>query len=195
MQSENLAPLAKALSAAQGELNDATKSSINPGFKSKYADLAEILQTIRPVAFKHGLSFVQKVGYTDGLASVETVMMHSEGGSISSILHVPVTKKDAQGLGSALTYGRRYSIAAMFGISQDDDDGNTAVGKEPKVKQYRQSQVPEDVERVQWQVKFANAGSAKELEDIAKDFAKLPADLQGELMPAAKAARVRIQAA
>jgi hypothetical protein len=206
LSSQNIAALSKALSIAQGKLGDAAKSSFNPGFKSKYADLAEVLQTIRPIASAEGLSFVQGVSYTDGFAQVTTRLMHSSGEYIEDQLCIPVTKKDAQGLGSALTYGRRYSIAAMFGIAQDDDDGNSAVSKaktEPKALGDRGRQAPHS-ESNEAPPEVATDGSLKVLilqfdtgtkedqEALTKAYNKLTPGEQVKVLPAAKAYRARI---
>jgi hypothetical protein len=127
--SETIADLAKALAAAQAEIENAAKGSINPHFRNKYADLAEILNTSRPVLSKHGLSIVQMPGFEDGKVSVETVLMHESGQWIANTLLGPCSKLDPQGVGSAITYYRRYSLAAFAGIAQEDDDGSAASGK------------------------------------------------------------------
>lgn len=131
-KSEQINELATALSKAQGELENASKSSSNQHFRSKYADLAEILNTIRPVFSLHGLAVTQCPSFEHGVASVETVLMHSSGQWISSIISAPCSKQDAQGVGSAITYCRRYALAAVAGIAQEDDDANSAVGYAPK---------------------------------------------------------------
>lgn len=125
-RSESLKELATAMAAAQGEIGNAAKSSVNPHFKSKYADLAEILNTAKPVLSKHGLSIVQMPGYGDGVVTLTTMLMHSSGEFIQSECSAPISKQDAQQVGSALTYLRRYSLAAFCGIAQEDDDGNAA---------------------------------------------------------------------
>lgn len=131
-KSEQINELATALSKAQGELENASKSSNNPHFKSRYADLAEILNTIRPVFSQHGLAVTQCPSFEGGIASVETVLMHSSGQWISSVISAPCSKQDAQGVGSAITYCRRYALAAVAGIAQEDDDANSAVGYAPR---------------------------------------------------------------
>jgi hypothetical protein len=133
-KSESIKEIATALSAAQGEVENATKGSVNPHFKSRYADLAEIINTVRPVFSKHGLSIVQSPSYEGGMASVETMVMHKSGEWISDKASCAITKNDAQGVGSAITYLRRYSMAAFACIAQEDDDGQAAVGK-PVVKE------------------------------------------------------------
>jgi len=130
-KSESIKELATALAKAQGQLENASKASVNPHFKSKYADLAEVINTIRPVFADHGLSVMQCPSFEGGIVSVETVLMHSSGEFIASTVSAPVSKQDAQGVGSAITYCRRYALAAVAGIAQEDDDANGAVGKAP----------------------------------------------------------------
>jgi hypothetical protein len=126
-KSESIAALSAALAKAQAEMSNASKTSENPHFKSKYADLAEVLNTVRPVMAKHGIAIIQMPSFVSGVASVETLMTHSSGEWISNICSAPVSKQDAQGVGSAITYLRRYSLAAFAGVAQEDDDGNSAV--------------------------------------------------------------------
>lgn len=127
LKSESIAALAKAIALSQLHVENALKSSTNPHFKSKYADLAEILNTVRPVFSANGIAIVQTPTFESGIASVETMLCHESGEFISSVCSSPVSKQDAQGIGSAITYLRRYSLAAMCGIAQEDDDGQQAV--------------------------------------------------------------------
>lgn len=120
-----------ALAAAQGEIENANKNAANPHFRSKYADLAEVLNTIRPVFAKHGLSLIQSPGFDGSMASVTTVLAHQSGGYMTSTASCVPAKADAQGIGSATTYLRRYSAAAVAGIAQEDDDGNAAAHNKP----------------------------------------------------------------
>ncbi|GGM23746.1 ERF family protein [Pseudomonas asuensis] len=125
-KSESIAALAKALAGAQAEIENATKSSVNPHFRNKYADLAEILNTSRPVLSKHGLSIVQMPFFEEGKVGVETLLIHESGEWIVNSLLGPCSKLDPQSVGSAITYYRRYSLAAFAGIAQEDDDANEA---------------------------------------------------------------------
>ena len=125
-QSESVAALAAALSAAQGEVENAAKSSANPHFKSRFADLAEIINTVRPVLSRHGLAVVQMPGFADGVVTVETTLLHKSGEWMRGTSAAPAAKMDPQGVGSATTYLRRYSLAALCCIAQEDDDGNAA---------------------------------------------------------------------
>jgi hypothetical protein len=140
-KSESIASLAAALAKAQGEVENASKNAANAAFKrpdgkaSKYADLAEVINTVRPVFAKHDLAIAQFPSFEVGIVSVETVITHSSGEWMAGVCSAPVSKQDAQGVGSAITYLRRYSLAAVAGIAQEDDDGNAASQKpkaEPK---------------------------------------------------------------
>lgn len=124
--SETLGSLATALAKAQAELDNVTKDAKNPHFKSEYATLAAITDTVRPVLAKHGLAVMQLPGFADGVVTVDTLLTHSSGEWVRGRSAAPVAKADPQGVGSACTYLRRYSLAALCGIAQADDDGNSA---------------------------------------------------------------------
>jgi len=127
-----------ALSKAQGEIENATKNATNPHFRSRYADLSEILNTIRPVFASHGLSIQQSPSFDGTFASVTTVLSHSSGGYIVGMASCVPAKTDAQGIGAATTYLRRYAAAGFAGIAQEDDDGNSAAhDKKPKSAEAR----------------------------------------------------------
>lgn len=206
LTSSTLSSLAPALAIAQGELEDASKSSVNPAFHSKYADLAEVLQTLRPVLSKNGLSLVQTVGYYDPAAktlAVTTMLLHKSGEFIQDTCTMLVSKADAHGLGSAATYGRRYGAAAICGISQDDDDGNTAAGRSgaandnqgaPAEPKRRGKPVPEpDPAAVDALIQAAEACTTEdELQKLAPKYAKLAATDQTKVLPAIKAAKARL---
>ena len=120
-----------ALAKAQSEVENAVKGSTNPHFKSKYADLAEVLNTVRPVFAANGLSIIQIPSFDGATASVTTCLAHAKGGSITGVSSCVPAKTDAQGIGAATTYLRRYSLAAVCGVAQEDDDGNTAAHSKP----------------------------------------------------------------
>lgn len=146
LKSESIAALAKAIALSQLHVENALKSSTNPHFKSKYADLAEILNTVRPVFSANCIAIVQTPTFESGVASVETMLCHESGEFISSVCSSPVSKQDAQGIGSAITYLRRYSLAAMCGIAQEDDDGQHAV-QEPQTQRQAPSRKLSNAER------------------------------------------------
>ena len=133
-KSESIKELATALAKAQGQIKGAVKDSANPFFKSKYADLASVVEAIRSAFAANGLSYIQSVEPSDkDEVRVETTILHSSGEWIGcGVLALPVSKVDAQGYGSALTYARRYSLSAATGVAPEDDDGNAAVVAKPK---------------------------------------------------------------
>lgn len=116
-----------ALAKAQAEMEAAAKDSTNPFFKSKYADLNAVMGAVKPALAKHGLGFIQVCHDAENAAKVETVVIHESGEQFAcGAVSVPVAKHDAQAYGSALTYARRYSLAAAFGVGAEDDDGERA---------------------------------------------------------------------
>ena len=124
-KSESIKSLATALSKAQAEMNAAQKKSDNPFFKSKYADLSQVLDCVKTAFSSHGLSFTQMPSFNENKVYVETLLMHSSGEWISSTCGSPIKSPNAQGVGDAITYLRRYSLASVAGLSQKDDDGNS----------------------------------------------------------------------
>jgi hypothetical protein len=122
------APLAKALVAAQKATESIKKAATNPAFKSKYADLAHVVEGIVPALNAAGVMVLQCPAFDGDFVSVATTFLHESGASITSTLHVRPGKTDAQGVGSAITYARRYALLAMAGGAPEDDDGNAASG-------------------------------------------------------------------
>lgn len=124
--------IASALVKAQKEFGPALKTHTNPAFRSRYADLSACVEAVIDALNNNDIFLMQPTHEcTDGVI-VETIFIHSSGEQISSgKLHVPATKHDAQGYGSALTYARRYSLMAACGIAPEDDDGNNASKPKP----------------------------------------------------------------
>ena len=122
--------LAKALALAQSEIGGAKKDSSNPFFKSKYADLESVWEACRSALTKNGLSVSQLVGSDEKGLNLTTMLLHSSGQSLTTTCSVPIAKQnDPQAAGSAITYFRRYQLAAIVGVYQTDDDGNLATDK------------------------------------------------------------------
>jgi hypothetical protein len=139
--SETTATLCAALVAAQAGLKPIAKDGKNPAFRSRYATLDGIMETVRPALAAHGLAVVQGVVHPEtgeggrlvGIM-VETRLIHTSGEWLASVVPVPVAKGDAHGLGSALSYGRRYGISALLALSTDEDDDGNAAAKAPPAK-------------------------------------------------------------
>lgn len=130
-KSESITKLAVALSKFQGEVTNPSNTAVNPFFKSKYAPLETVLNTIRPILSKHGLSVIQAPSTDENNIVITTILIHDSGEFIEpKPLELKMDKVTAQGAGSAITYARRYALSSILGISsEDDDDGNNA---EPK---------------------------------------------------------------
>lgn len=127
--SEQLNELAKALVAAQKVLRPALKDSQNPHFKSKYADLESVMETIREPLAEHGLAVVQGMEPAPDGVVVVTTLLHESGQWMRGKCLLKPQRNDPQGIGSCITYGRRYGAAAIVGLSQTDDDGEAASGR------------------------------------------------------------------
>ena len=130
--SDEFAELAKALVAAQADLEPVTKDSLNPHFKSKYVSLDAIVEAVRKPLADRGLAIVQGACTPNGDAAltVETLLIHTSGEWMSNTVVVPMAKIDPQGAGGALTYGRRYGLSALLSLAtEEDDDANAATAK------------------------------------------------------------------
>ncbi len=127
-KSDTISSLAAALHKAQSQVEFAKKDAVNPHFNSRYADLWRIWQAAKPVLVDNGLSILQTFEKSDGeTVTVVTTLLHVSGEWVSSALTLKPTKPDPQGIGSAITYGRRYGLSSILGIVADeDDDGNQA---------------------------------------------------------------------
>ena len=128
-QSAEIKDLAAALCKAQAGMKHATKEADNPYFKSKYADLPAVIDSVRPALTANGLSVSQMMDYDEaGKVYLVTTLMHSSGQWMRGWYPINPVKNDPQGIGSAVTYARRYSLAGATGNASigEDDDGNAA---------------------------------------------------------------------
>lgn len=129
-KSENISEICKAMNLAQPAIKAAIKDSNNPFFKSKYADLQNVWDACKEAIHSHGLAVMQLPSHVDGEPALETILTHSSGQWISGVYPLNPTKKDPQGVGAAITYARRYALAALIGVVYDeDDDGEVAQGR------------------------------------------------------------------
>ena len=126
--------IATALVKAQREFGPALKTSTNPHFRSRYADLSGCVEAVLDALNNHGIYLMQLTEEHEAGVKVSTTFIHESGEQLSGgSLFMPATKHDAQGFGSALSYARRYSLMAACGIAPEDDDGNQAVKTTPVV--------------------------------------------------------------
>lgn len=154
---------------AQSQFGAALKTSTNPHFKSRYADLSACVEAVIDALNQNGIALLQQTFECESGVMVETVFLHESGEELrSGRFHLPASKQDAQGYGSALTYARRYSLMASCGIAPEDDDGNAASKPKP-IKRINEIQSSGFVE----QMKIAeNMDSLKEAYTKAYKAAK-----------------------
>jgi hypothetical protein len=136
-QSENIAELAIALSKAQAENGTVHKDAKNPFFKSNYASLAQVWETVRPALTANGLSVVQLPSQDASGYYVESMLIHSSGQWIKCRTYMKPVKEDPQGIGSLISYARRYALQSLVMVCPDDDDGELAMGRSTSVPQAR----------------------------------------------------------
>lgn len=138
-QSEQIGELAKAIAAAQAKLKPVKKECENPFFKSRYADLAAVWEALKPF-HEEGIAITQMpFDAGEGMVGITTQLTHTSGQWIAGSLALPASKDDAQGVGSAITYCRRYSLGCMTGVvTEEDDDGNQATQAKP-AQRYQQT--------------------------------------------------------
>ena len=179
-RSENIAELAAALAQAQGEMHGAEKDAVNTFYGgNRYATLGSIWEACRGALSANGLSVVQtpECVTADGdklivRVVIETVLFHSSGQWIANTLVMPVEKLTAQGVGSAITYGRRYALAAMVGVAPGDDDDGVAVSRPGKPS----AKVPDEMDQLisECRQSIATAQTLERLDEIAKSLANMP---------------------
>lgn len=128
-QSEHIDKLASALAAAQAKLHGAKKDATNPFFKSQYATLESVYEAIRGPLAEQGLSVIQPTEWVGDKTFVRTVIVHSSGQWVDGLYPIITQKNDPQGLGSGMSYARRYALMAMVGIPASDDDAEGATAR------------------------------------------------------------------
>lgn len=150
--SENIDQIAAALLEAQKAMPLITKDAVNPHLKTQYASLIQVRDAVVPTFHKHGISVIQSGAIhetvSDGFA-VTSRLLHTSGQWIETTTPVYVSKKDAQGVGSATTYGRRYSLLALAGVTaEDDDDGAAASGTDERPKLHKEKPFPKGAKHI-----------------------------------------------
>jgi len=180
-QSESIQAISKALLQAQIEVDRVVKNAKNPHFKSTYADITAVIDAVKPALNNNGITFLQLPCPSENdEIRITTRLLHESGEWIDSTITIPLSKKDAQGYGSGITYARRYSLAAIMGLPQEDDDGNNASGKHDKkpqksiAKAYEKpiSASGESFERLSSNMKEEAISAANAVEDAMPDVDK-----------------------
>ena len=130
--SDSIKSIAPALVQAQKGITFASKDGVNPHFKNKYASLSSVIDAIKPALNDAGIVFVQTASPSDdNKLHLTTRLIHSSGEWIEDVATCPLSKQDAQGFGSCMSYLRRYSLASITGLYQDDDDAQSATSRNP----------------------------------------------------------------
>jgi hypothetical protein len=207
-RSETINEISAALAKAQGMLRPAIKDTINPFFKSVYADLAAIIDVIREPLSSNGLAIFQSIETDAGDVVITTLLSHTSGQWIETALRLKPTKNDPQGVASAATYGRRIGLQSLVGVAADtDDDGNAAsatptqkAAAEPKAKaqeidELRQKMVIESEVLALGSAMGAvtdSAGMDACRATFSKLSSKITAEQRTELVALADAAKARI---
>jgi len=164
--------IATAFVKAQKEFGPALKSSTNPHFKSKYADLSACVEAVIDALNNNGIGMMQKLYENATGVSVETIFLHESGETLEcGVLHVPASKQDPQGYGSALTYARRYSLMAACGIAPEDDDGNMASKKLESKSNVNESEMADWLEAI---------AQSQDLPELQKNFVKAISATDGD---------------
>lgn len=182
--SDSIAKIAPALLAAQNAVKHAVKSGVNPHFKSRYAPLEEVIAACKDSLNNNGIIFLQGAEQGDGdLLHLTTRLMHTSGEWVESTLTMRPSKNDPQGIGSCMTYARRYALAAICGVASEEDDDGNAASETPKPKKaQKETAQPSDVDIA--------------LEMVRELFQKLPAakrniDTMKSILPVADFAQVK----
>ena len=173
-QSENINEIAAALSKAQGQIKGALKDSTNPFFKAKYADLSSVWEACRGPLSGNGLAVVQTTSDSEKGIAVITSLVHSSGQWFRGHLTLEPKDKTPQGYGSAITYARRYALAAIVGVAPEDDDGNSASEKKAKEAPIKITPEKVDENRVNvaadWFIKKIDEDSIDETHEKVQTF-------------------------
>ena len=197
IKSDSIKELATALAKAQAEMKNAPRAAANSFYKSKYADLAGIWDVARGPLTKHGLSIVQTTrAGEDGKPIVETFLLHESGEWISGEMKMNpvrqtkgegfVAADDPQAIGSAITYARRYGLAAIAGVATEDDDGNAATGRTDAEEDSRPTAVALDA------VILKKIEDAKTLPELSDAWNKIPVGVRRGYAAAKDTAKARI---
>lgn len=191
--SGSIAEIGKALAAAQAEMQPAEKNCVNPFFKSKYADLAEVTKALKPMA-KHGIAHCENVWMSEAGLNVQVVLIHSSGEWIKfDALVIPVEKDTAQGVVSATTYGRRAALSANTGLAADDDDDGNSVVAPKKAPAKKEAEKPNG-SPVELSCSERVAKSKGQLgEDISEKHVDRPAKLLKHIPEAVKAGTLTVE--
>lgn len=159
----------KALAKAQTEMGKAIKNAKNPHLKSNYADLGSVMEACFDALHANGFAIMQPCGADERGQYVETVLAHESGEKFASRVHLVIGKNDMQGVGSAITYARRYGLLGMAGLAPEDDDGEAT--KAPPQRRADTSTAPAEKA-----VEYING--AENVDDLKHRWEAIPAAMR-----------------
>lgn len=166
----------KALAKAQTEMGKATKNAKNPHLKSNYADLGSVMEACFDALHANGFAIMQPCGADERGQYVETVLAHASGDTFTSRVHLVVSKNDMQGVGSAITYARRYGLLGMAGLAPEDDDGEATKAAPRQQATNRAPAGKADQDAAAQAVEYING--AENLDDLKHRWEALPAAMR-----------------
>jgi hypothetical protein len=177
-----MSEISKAIVKAQKLFGKALKTSNNPHFRSKYADLSNVIEAVIDGLHESNIALIQKTHDVQGGVKVETIFLHETGEEYSAgLLFIPAVKQDAQGYGSALTYARRYSLMSACGVAPEDDDGNAdsqAPRQQPPQQQPQHRPAPTmTMEQAQAILEMAST-----MQELVAAWNQVPAEFKKPLM-------------
>lgn len=175
-KSESIKNLAVALSKFQNEVKNPKNTADNPFYDSKYAPLQDVLNEVRPLLSKHGLSVIQSPSGDRQSVSITTLLLHESGEWIEfEPLVLKAEKITPQGAGSAITYGRRYALSAVLGISSEDDDDGNSLEKTQQNSGQKKQLTEKQVKRLYAIANSAGFSTADVKKVLMKDYKKTQA--------------------
>lgn len=166
----------KALAKAQTEMGKAIKNAKNPHLKSNYADLGSVMEACFDALHANGFAIMQPCGADERGQYVETVLAHASGDTFTSRVHLVVSKNDMQGVGSAITYARRYGLLGMAGLAPEDDDGEATKAAPRQQATNRAPAGKADQDAAAQAVEYING--AENLDDLKHRWEALPAAMR-----------------
>lgn len=158
-QSEHIGKLAEALSKAQSSMTEAKEDSKNPFFKSNYADLTSVWRACKDSLSTNGLAISQVTGFMEGQLFLVTTLIHSSGEWMKGYYPLYLAKQDPQAVGSAITYARRYALAAIVGVCKEGEDDDAE-------KAQNRAAPKEMISDEQLKTLIKNVGTDNEAKDI-----------------------------
>jgi hypothetical protein len=175
--SESITKIAPAFLEAQKAITFAAKDATNPHYKNKYADLPAVIDAIKPALNDAGIAYMQSpTPSDDGKFHLTTRLMHASGEWIEDTFVMPLAKQDPQAVGSAMTYARRYALAAITGLYQDDDDGNAGSGVAQKTAPANKGMTGSELE--DFRIAMREADDEESLQRIGKNVPAHATDAQ-----------------